>query len=72
MLVNHTGPGPGASVPLLLSPDPTRAEVEAWLNWKVAVEGWWIRVTVLVTIVGAVAAIIAAILAGLAWQFPVH
>jgi hypothetical protein len=46
MLVHHTGAGPGSSVPLLMHPDPSRAEVEAWLNWKAAIEGWWIRVAV--------------------------
>jgi hypothetical protein len=72
MLVHHSGAGPTSSVPLLMSPDPTRAEVEEWLIWKSAVEAWWVRVVVLTTVVGAVAAAIAAILAGLAWRYPVR
>jgi hypothetical protein len=72
MLVHHTGAGPQSSVPLLMHPDPPRAEVEAWLNWKAAIESWRIRVTVLVGIVSAVAATVAAILAGLSWRYPVH
>jgi hypothetical protein len=71
MLVHHTGAGPKSSVPLLMQSDPSRADVEAWLNWKAAIEGWRIRVTVLVGIVSAVAATAAAILAGLSWRFPI-
>jgi hypothetical protein len=71
MLVQHTGAGPAASVPLLMSPEPSRAEVEAWLNWKAAIESWWLRVTVLLGAVAAVAAVIAAVLAAFAWRFPV-
>jgi hypothetical protein len=70
MLVNHTGPGPGASVPLLMHPDPSRADVEAWLNWKTAIDVCWVRAAVLLGAVSAIAAIAAAILAGLAWRFP--
>jgi hypothetical protein len=72
MLVHHTGAAPGSKVPLLMYPDPCRAEVEAWLNSKAAIEGWWIRVTGLVSIISAVAAIAAAILADLSWRFPLH
>jgi hypothetical protein len=72
MLVHHTGAGPGSSVPLLMHPDPSRAEVEAWLNWKAAIEAWWIRVAVLAGVTSTVFAIIAAILAGLSWRLPVH
>ena len=71
MLVQHTGAGPGASVSLLMNPDPSRAEVEAWLNWKAAIESWWLRMTVLVGTVGAIAAVVAAVLAGFAWRFPI-
>ncbi len=50
-------------------PDPyttlsvMRSEVEAWLAWKAAVDGWWVRV-------GVTAAIIAAGLAALSWTLP--
>jgi len=72
MLVHDTGAAPGSKVPLLMHPDPCRAEIEEWLNWKAAIEAWWIRVAVMVGSASAVAAIVAAILAALSWRFPVH